>query len=727
MQNFNVDKPIQNFEQDKLNRKSFVENLVNDIHNYKDKESLTIGVYGQWGSGKTSILNLVGTELEKLKYKIIKFNPWNFKEQDELLQCFFKEFYNQLDMVDYNKLFKKLGRFFIRLGSLVGLGKHLPTISPFASIVAPLIKEYGETLNNLTYKKSLDEIKKKISNALSKIEQKIVIFIDDVDRLNDNEICQIFQLVKLVGNFENVVYVLSFDKNVVVSALQNSQKDFAESYLEKIIQVPLNVPEPSFSRIHKVLEEKLNQQCIHLRKFLSHRNGELSFTGFWMQFKTIREVNRFLNIFNFKFNSLKNYVDFHDFCIVTLLEVKYPEVYKFISARRAELCGNYSFYSSSDNDKKQITTLYNSFLETQKTYYNEEDFKFIQESLKFLFPKISQISGFSGYTTYYSHEPKIRGFLHAESNSKYYFQFQENDELYSNNDIDDCIVNYNKEEFNKFIFKLNENNELSSFIPYIYYYFENILTLSRAKEIIGWLLELASSIKKENQDSKIISRDSIAMLDRLFITFLNKYKDSFNIFEYCKNYYLSGSLDILKVEILRSLQNEHGRMYKGQTNKKETPTLTLEQVVELENIIKDELKTFMKTEESFNSYDYKQYFYLLQSIDEKFCEKILEKHLKSADNAFKFIKSFVITGKYLNHEMTKTYEFNIKSVNEIIDSKKLYDLMILDIDKHNNLNEDDNKIYLSYLMSYEKFKSRDDDSSYTEKDMQRYLETKKTK
>ena len=118
MISINADKPITKSEEDVLGRKKFVENLTNVLTSYEDTNSLTIGLYGKWGSGKTSIINLTTTKLKEAKYKVIHFNPWNFKGQDELIQCFFKEFYNQLDMVDYHKLFTKLGNLFKRRNNL---------------------------------------------------------------------------------------------------------------------------------------------------------------------------------------------------------------------------------------------------------------------------------------------------------------------------------------------------------------------------------------------------------------------------------------------------------------------------------------------------------------------------------------------------------------------------------------------------------------------------------
>lgn len=91
---FKEDNPV-NSDGDCLNRKNFAENLSVNIQNYFDREDvancLTIGLMGEWGSGKTSILNMVENYLENSKIKIIKFNPWIYSSYNQLVEQFFDE------------------------------------------------------------------------------------------------------------------------------------------------------------------------------------------------------------------------------------------------------------------------------------------------------------------------------------------------------------------------------------------------------------------------------------------------------------------------------------------------------------------------------------------------------------------------------------------------------------------------------------------------------------
>ena len=87
-----LDNPIKTKEEDLLNRRPAATRIAEEIKRFcsgYSRESLVVGIEGDWGSGKTSLINLV---LENLKYSdvlIIKFNPWNFSDQNELIMDFF--------------------------------------------------------------------------------------------------------------------------------------------------------------------------------------------------------------------------------------------------------------------------------------------------------------------------------------------------------------------------------------------------------------------------------------------------------------------------------------------------------------------------------------------------------------------------------------------------------------------------------------------------------------
>ena len=99
------DEPICNETDDILKRSSFVNNLADSIISWDKEKSLVIGLYGKWGVGKTSILNLTENKLKESNapIEIIKFNPWGYSESDDLLNPFIKQISTQLSKNKKNR------------------------------------------------------------------------------------------------------------------------------------------------------------------------------------------------------------------------------------------------------------------------------------------------------------------------------------------------------------------------------------------------------------------------------------------------------------------------------------------------------------------------------------------------------------------------------------------------------------------------------------------------
>ena len=93
-----------------------------------------------------------------------------------------------------------------------------------------------------SYVKSLEDQKGDIDKKLQKVHPNLVVVIDNIDRLSDDEICLVFKLVALTASFPHVVYLLAYDRFVVERALNKIQKGDGAGYLEKIIQLPIEMP-----------------------------------------------------------------------------------------------------------------------------------------------------------------------------------------------------------------------------------------------------------------------------------------------------------------------------------------------------------------------------------------------------------------------------------------------------------------------------------------------------
>jgi predicted KAP-like P-loop ATPase len=191
---------------------------------------MTVGLYGSWGSGKTSIINMAIDYLTKKytdKVVVIKFNPWIFSSTESLHLAFFSTLASRLD----TKLYKgkhSIGELLRKYAKLTGplsdtVGMFFPPAS-WPTRVASILSSFGKTEASSSEKVDIDETRHLINELLSKSGKRIVVVIDDIDRLDSDEIHQVFKLVKNVAHFQNISYLLAFDQVVVAKAIRQIQK-----------------------------------------------------------------------------------------------------------------------------------------------------------------------------------------------------------------------------------------------------------------------------------------------------------------------------------------------------------------------------------------------------------------------------------------------------------------------------------------------------------------------
>ena len=255
-----ADEPIKKSEDDKLNRRSFAESLAKTIVQNSFSSSFSIGLYGKWGSGKTSLVNMVLETVEKYDKNVIifRFNPWICSDPQLLISQFFKQLSTAIKLKKpAAETWRLIEQFADILDFVSCIPMKIPMISSGLSTTSKLLKRMSSNANQNTTE-NLQERKSEIADKLNKEGIKTIVSIDDIDRLSEDEIIAVFQLVKALADFPNTVYLLTLDYDVVVHALSKVQYGDGKEYLEKIIQVPFEIPAANDERIHKVLFDRLD-------------------------------------------------------------------------------------------------------------------------------------------------------------------------------------------------------------------------------------------------------------------------------------------------------------------------------------------------------------------------------------------------------------------------------------------------------------------------------------
>lgn len=295
---------------------------------------MVVGIEGKWGSGKSSLVDLTKRALKAHGATIqLDFGPWMVGARDQLLDAFFADLMRIIDSQAkqsggqrFRKVAEEIKRFSAHLGraapmlKLLELG-GLPTI----------FREGAERLTDLTKSgKSLSEMKAGLAEALAELDTRIIVFIDDVDRLEPGEVVEVLRLVRSVADFPNVVYVLCYDPDVVSEAItRETRAGDGRAYLAKIVQIALPVPHPEPLSLQSMfiagveeIEPSLDTDAtLRLKTQLSLNPNRLT---------TPRDVNRVLDAVRFLWPALCGDVDFVDLAILQLIRNANPPLYAWI-------------------------------------------------------------------------------------------------------------------------------------------------------------------------------------------------------------------------------------------------------------------------------------------------------------------------------------------------------------------------------------------------------------
>lgn len=374
---YDKDKPIVVCSEDLLDRQCFSQEFGKALYEYNGADGLVVGLYGKWGSGKTSVLNMAKEEiyniidkkekkvisnsfkefLSKLfqfmhkhnKTEIIEFSPWNYSDKNNLISLFFQSLKYKLCRKNSSRIGKNIKKALKKYIYAIRALEIVPTVGP---ALAPVLKTIVKVLQS----PDLNEAKRKLSEQLREYDGKIIVFIDDIDRLTAPQIRDIFQLVKQVGDLPNIIYVLAMDREIVCNALSKFHNIDGNEYLEKIVQVAFEIPELNKSKLCAIFHEKLCNVVDALPDHVIRDENywEKVFENCVSPYITnLRGVIRLINTFQFRYGVLYRYVSFEDMLCITTLEVFDPQLYKWICNNKGAIYAHDIDLSLLTNAKKE--------------------------------------------------------------------------------------------------------------------------------------------------------------------------------------------------------------------------------------------------------------------------------------------------------------------------------------------------------------------------------------
>lgn len=255
--------------EDLFNIKSHIECLTTFITNCKTP--ITISIQGSWGSGKTSFMNLVQNNLDKDDIIDIWFNTWQFSQFDKnsnLAVSLMTILANRLQDLNPEESRVKNFSSTLKSAALVATSVAVETLigAHAAESLSSLAERKVDEMTNVV--NSIENLKKQFQQLIndrlaSSGKDRVVIFVDDLDRLDPVRAVELLEVLKLFLDCDHCVFVLAIDYDVVCRGVAQKYKfttdemDKGRSFFDKIIQVPFKLPIASYD-IHRYINQCLN-------------------------------------------------------------------------------------------------------------------------------------------------------------------------------------------------------------------------------------------------------------------------------------------------------------------------------------------------------------------------------------------------------------------------------------------------------------------------------------
>lgn len=254
---------------------------------------LTIGLYGEWGSGKTEMIHGIIDDLEKddKKYLTLYFDAWEYRKEDNIALAVLSKMHNNFckdKNPDAEKqsidVVEKLRSTYCAAKGLGGLLLEggMQYFSAGEKDLDDLKQAWIGAENYFDYVDDVEKLKSNYKNLIDKVlddskKEKIFIFIDNLDRCLPDVVVNLLENISIFLSYQDVkcVYTLAMDKEHVVKAIKHLYKDFeGDKYLEKIIHVDLYMPvgEATIVAFVKKYTAAFGQSKVRMMKYAKLEN-----------------------------------------------------------------------------------------------------------------------------------------------------------------------------------------------------------------------------------------------------------------------------------------------------------------------------------------------------------------------------------------------------------------------------------------------------------------------
>lgn len=311
------DEPVQNVSGDEFRYDPFAQRIARTIIESSGKSSFSLGITGIWGAGKTSMLNLLKRCIEKDDSCIIvDFNPRKSADIKYIQRDFLSLICSALQKYH-------TGATHIISGYMRGL-RVLAEDTPWSKML------------DLIHTNDVDKSRDEVETMIRAINKKIVVIIDDYDRLTGEEIVEVLKVIGNNGSFEQTFFVSAYDKKYVNQVLkayfhETVDRDYTDKYFNLELRLPDRKQFHKNGYLQKRLYTLLNKGVI---KDMTYRQIDeslmpvISFIDSYLP--TPRDIKRYIGLVMASFVEIQENVVLKDFLLLGLIKYKYPQEYDIL-------------------------------------------------------------------------------------------------------------------------------------------------------------------------------------------------------------------------------------------------------------------------------------------------------------------------------------------------------------------------------------------------------------
>lgn len=345
-----LDAAVEDVAEDRYGFSHIAENISRSILSLPQEASNVVGIEGAWGSGKTSLLNLIlkNLALNKDGYThVLHISPWlsGGSAVEALFLPVATVIQQEMEKRHPPKGFKKLWRKYLLSPEAQKVIEYAQDTS---SRVLPLVQYIGQFSSIINWiaggvkvfsdshlavnQKTTTKLRAEIAGQLVSLDLKFIVVMDDLDRLEPSQVAEVFRLVRAVADLPRFTHILCYDRQIITHAVEHALNiGDGSRYLQKIIQLSFKLPRPEAFDLRNEFRqraEELYQQINNQSQDSGMARDLAAVTDtYGAALSTPREIHQAINSLIFLYPGMRDFVYFPDLCLLQLIRVTNPALY----------------------------------------------------------------------------------------------------------------------------------------------------------------------------------------------------------------------------------------------------------------------------------------------------------------------------------------------------------------------------------------------------------------